>query len=81
MMAAVDHYLGLRRIAGFVLCNAQYLLRSFATFAAERQEQHVRTATLIDWAARASSSPASASAATTSAAPAPPRSPRRAPTA
>jgi len=53
MMAAVDNYLALRRSAGYVLSNAEYLLRSFAMFVADRQEQHIRTATVIDWAGRA----------------------------
>ena len=53
MMVAVDNYLALRRSAGFVLSNAQYLLRSFARFATARQEQHIRAATVIDWATRA----------------------------
>jgi integrase/recombinase XerD len=53
MMAAVDNYLAMRRSAGFVLSNAEYLLRSFATFAADRQEQQIRTATVIDWASQA----------------------------
>ena len=53
MMVAVDNYLALRRSAGFVLNNAEYLLRSFATFSADRQEQHIRTATVIDWASQA----------------------------
>jgi len=56
MIAAVNKYLALRRSAGFSLSNAQYLLRSFAAFAADRQQQYVRTATLIDWAGRAPSS-------------------------
>jgi len=56
MIPAIDRYLALRRSAGFVLSNAQYLLRSFAAFAADRQQQHVRTATLIDWASRAPTS-------------------------
>jgi integrase/recombinase XerD len=56
MMAAIDQYLALRRSAGFVLSNAQYLLRSFAAFAADRREQHIRMATVIDWASRAPSS-------------------------
>jgi len=56
MIAAIDRYLALRRSAGFVLSNAQYLLRSFAAFAADRQQRHVRTATVIDWASRAPSS-------------------------
>ena len=56
MIAAIDRYLALRRSVGFVLSNAQYLLHSFAAFAADRQQRHVRTATLIDWASRAPSS-------------------------
>lgn len=56
MMSAIDTYLALRRSAGFVLSNAQYLLRSFSAFAADRQQRHVVTATLIDWASRAPSS-------------------------
>jgi integrase/recombinase XerD len=43
MMTAIDRYLALRRGAGFVLSNAQYLLRSFAAFAADRQQRHIRT--------------------------------------
>lgn len=56
MMAAINEYLVLRRGAGFVLSNAQYLLRSFAAFAADRQQPFIRTATVIDWASRAPSS-------------------------
>ena len=52
MIAAVESYLALQRTAGFALSNAEYLLRSFATFAVDRQEQHIRTATLIDWASQ-----------------------------
>jgi integrase/recombinase XerD len=52
MIAAVESYLALRRSAGYVLSNAEYLLRSFATFAADRQERHIRTATVIDWASQ-----------------------------
>ena len=55
MIDAVDSYLALRRSAGFVLRNAEYLLRSFATFAADRQQQHICTATVIDWASQAAS--------------------------
>ena len=53
MIAAVTNYLAVRRTTGFALSNAQYLLRSFAAFAAERQEQFIRTATVIDWASQA----------------------------
>jgi len=50
MISAVETYLGVRRAAGFALSNSEYLLRSFAHFAAERQQAHVHTATVIDWA-------------------------------
>lgn len=53
MIAAIESYLALRRTAGFVLINPQYLLRSFATFAADHQEPYIRTATVIDWASQA----------------------------
>jgi integrase/recombinase XerD len=55
MIDAVDNYLALRRSAGFVLSNAEYLLRNFATFATDRQQQHICTATVIDWASQAMS--------------------------
>jgi integrase/recombinase XerD len=55
MIAAVDEYLALRRSAGFSLSNAQYLLRSIAAFAADLQQEYVRTAMLIDWASAAPS--------------------------
>lgn len=51
MLNAVTAYLALRRTAGFAMLNAEYLLKSFARFAAERGETHVRTQTAIDWAA------------------------------
>ncbi len=50
MIANVEAYLALRRATGFVLSNTEYLLHSFAAFAADRQEQHVRTTMVIDWA-------------------------------
>jgi integrase len=50
MMDAVEGYLRLRRKAGFDMSNAEYLLASFARFAAERSETHIRTQTAIDWA-------------------------------
>ena len=55
MIAAVTNYLAVRRTTGFALSNAQYLLRSFAAFAAKREEQFIRTATVIDWASQAMS--------------------------
>jgi integrase/recombinase XerD len=51
MLSAVDAYLALRRSTGFAMLNAQYLLKSFAGFAAARGESHVRVQTAIDWAA------------------------------
>jgi len=53
MMKAVESYLSVRRAVGYALSNPDYLLHSFAKFAADRQEVHVRTATAIDWASRA----------------------------
>ena len=51
MLNAVDAYLVLLRTAGFAMTNAEYLLNSFAVFAAARGESHVCTRTAIDWAA------------------------------
>jgi len=53
MMTAVGSYLAVRRAAGFTLSNPECLLRSFARFAAERQQTHIRTATVIEWASLA----------------------------
>ena len=50
MMDAVKAYLSLRRATGFKMANAECLLDSFAHFAAERKETHIRTHTAIDWA-------------------------------
>ena len=50
MITAVETYLAVRRAAGFALSNTEYLLHSFARFAAARQETHIRTATAIEWA-------------------------------
>ena len=55
MMASVETYLAVRRAVGFTLSNTEYLLRSFAEFAADRKETHIRTATAIDWASQAKS--------------------------
>jgi integrase len=55
MMAAVEAYLAVRRAAGFTLSNPECLLRSFARFATERQQTHIRTATAIEWASLAAS--------------------------
>src|SRR4051794_26724234 len=55
MMTSVETYLAVRRAVGFTLSNTEYLLRSFADFAADRKETHIRTATAIDWASQAKS--------------------------
>jgi len=55
MRTAVESYLGVRRAAGFTLSNTEYLLHSFADFAADRQQTHIRTATVIEWASQARS--------------------------
>jgi integrase len=51
MLNAIETYLTLRRAAGFAMSNAGYLLKSFATFAAENGQTHVQAQTAIDWAA------------------------------
>ena len=51
MLNAVETYLTLRRGTGFAMQNAECLLKSFAAFAAEREQTHVHTQTAIDWAA------------------------------
>jgi len=55
MTAAVEAYLAVRRATGFTLSNTEYLLRSFAGFAADRKQTHIRTATAIEWAGQAAS--------------------------
>ncbi len=45
MIAAIESYLALRRLAGFTLSNTECLLRSFATCAHDRGESLVRTTT------------------------------------
>ena len=51
MLNAIETYLALRRATGFAMSNAEYLLKSFAAFAAVRRQPHVETQTAIDWAA------------------------------
>jgi integrase/recombinase XerD len=51
MLNAIKTYLALRRATGFAMSSAEYLLKSFAAFAAERGQTHVETQTAIDWAA------------------------------
>jgi len=50
MIDAINHYLTVRRVSGFVLSNDEILLRSYAIFAAERYERHVNASTAIEWA-------------------------------
>src|ERR1700674_3091937 len=52
MITAVERYLTLRRAARFALSNSGYLLASFARFATERHQVHVRAETAIAWAAQ-----------------------------
>ena len=49
---AVDPYVALRRAQGFVFRVQEKLIRSFARFASERGEGHIRTATAIEWASQ-----------------------------
>lgn len=55
MITAVESYLAVRRAVGFNLSNTEYLLRSFADFATDRKQTHIRTATAIEWASQAGS--------------------------
>lgn len=52
---AVASYVALRRATGYDFKPGGLLLASFARFAAERGDTHVRTATAVDWAALAPS--------------------------
>ena len=51
MLKTIETYLALRRATGFAMSNAEYLLKRFAGFAAERGQAYVQTQTAIDWAA------------------------------
>ncbi len=51
----VDSYLELRRSTGFIMKVQEYLLRNFASFAAQRGESHIRTRMAVEWAAQAPS--------------------------
>jgi integrase/recombinase XerD len=55
MINAIETYLSVRRTAGYSLSNTEYLLRSFASFAAGRREMHIRIATAINWASKTAS--------------------------
>lgn len=50
---SIDHYIAVRRAAGFKLHNPQRYLHSFASFANARGDTHVRVETAIAWAALA----------------------------
>jgi len=50
MISTVERYLAVRRAAGFELTNTEYLLRSFARWAAKRGETHIRSGSAIAWA-------------------------------
>ena len=56
LKAGIDAYLALRRSLGYRLEDEEYLLHSFASWASERGEIHVRSQTVMAWAA-ASGSP------------------------
>src|SRR5712675_571577 len=43
MLKAIEAYLDLRRATGFAMSNAEYLLKSFAAFAAERGQTHIHS--------------------------------------
>lgn len=49
---AVDPYLSLRRAQGFVFRVQEKLVRGFARFASERGDDHVRSATVVEWASQ-----------------------------
>ena len=55
MISTVKRYLAVRRAAGFELTNTEYLLRSFARWAAQRGETHIRTESAIAWASQTAS--------------------------
>ena len=50
MISLVERYLAVRRATGFELTNTEYLLRSFAHWAAQRDETHIRSESAIAWA-------------------------------
>ena len=52
---ALEHYLAVRRAAGFKLKSTEQYLRYFVRFAHARGDAHVRGTTAIEWAAQAAS--------------------------
>ena len=55
MISTVEKYLAVRRATGFELLNTEYLLRSFARWAAQRGETHIRSESAIAWASQTAS--------------------------
>ena len=55
MMPALESYIVACRAVGCKLVKADYRLHSFARFAVNRSETHVRAQAAIDWAAEAAS--------------------------
>jgi len=55
LMDAVDAYLDIKHVAGFELEVPEYLLRSYARFAIQKEQDHVNTQTAIEWASQAPS--------------------------
>lgn len=55
LKTSIDAYLTLRRALGFDLKTDAYLLQSFARFASERGDTHVRVQSVTDWAKEAPS--------------------------
>ena len=53
----MENYLTLRRAGGYKLKDTEELLRSCLDFVAQRQEQYLHSATVIDWAKLGSSAP------------------------
>ena len=52
-----DRYITLRRALGYKLVKAERHLRAFARFAAERDEAHIRTTSVLGWLATVAQTP------------------------
>jgi len=55
MISIIERYLAVRRATGFELMNTEYLLRSFACWAAQRGETHIRSESAVAWASQTAS--------------------------
>ena len=55
LMETIDRYLTMRRACGYKRKSDERMLRSYARFAAERGERHVRQQSALEWAALGSS--------------------------